>query len=560
MSDKLLDSEVFSIDFQDDVDSFPHRSNYANIKNRHNALVDTAAAASIGTTNAETTAARPYHIALNNRLDQIADQLDNVITNGGAVTESTVPDLNVDVAAVNGTVGGIQNNITSTSVVGPFVAPTNKRYVVICLNSDNTLNGELSSDVADPILPNVGSTQRPLAYFLLDSTTTAITNAMITDCREQGLTINNKWFWQISDAITTLNQGSKTSEGYRLKIHKGTYIEEVDYTGYFNLHFDFEKGTFFKKVNGKVCFKNINTVTNETFGNKITGCNFVHDGTVPAEKFLDIDFDDRFLIEDCQFDGTADNIDITNCDKFTFNQCDIFNLVIGTSFDWAIINCFFNDITVTGSDRWNINKCDFNNPTISTSDDWTISYCNFNDGDIDTGDGFKVLGSTINDLQADTCDNFIWDDNVIVGFDIGSSADCSKFRLNNNVIDDYSATTTISSGSFEYLEDGFHKGHVTFCGTTTEATPMLKKGWFKISAMGTRFLKADQSTAGTTAGAANHQHTISGTTAVPSATKSIQTGTGDLVAVSNHTHFLSFPSGTATHDPLNYTLIPLIHR
>jgi len=228
---KLLDSEIQSIDFQDDIDSFPLRTNFTNIKNRLNEVVDAQAAAAIGTTNAETTSARPYHTDLKTRLDAIGVPFDNIVTNGGVVIESAVPDLNVEVALTESVIAGIQNN-TAAQALGPFVAPTNKRYIVICQNADNSYNGELGSDVADPVLPNIAVTQRPLFYFLMDSSTTTITNAMLVDCRSQGLTVDNLWFWQISDAVSTLNQGTATSEGYDLNIHRGTYIEEVDFTGY----------------------------------------------------------------------------------------------------------------------------------------------------------------------------------------------------------------------------------------------------------------------------------------------------------------------------------------
>ncbi len=503
MSDKILDSEIISIDNQDDVDSFPHRTNYANIKNRHNSLVDTLAASTIGTTNAETTAARPYHVDLTGRLNQIADQLDNVVTNGGAVTESTIPDLNVEIALTVGTVGGIQVN-TAAQSLGPFVAPTNKRYVVICQNSDNTFNGELGSDVADPILPNVGSTQRPLFYFLLESSTTAITNAMLIDCREQGLTVNNKWFWQISDAITTLNQGSDIAEGYTLDIHKGTYIEEVDISGYFNLHFNFEKGTYFQKVNGSVCFKSINLVTNETYGNKITGCTFLHDGTVVAEKMINFDFTDGFEISDCRFDDTVagDQIAIDNSDEF------------------SIFNCY------------------------------------------------------IDDLKIDDSNNFIIKENTMVGFDIGLTDDCSKFRLDNNIIDDYSVTTTISAGSSEYLEDGHHKNEVSWCGVTAQLSEMKKKGWTELTAMGTRFIKANQTAAGGTGGDTVHSHkwydsVFTGQDKDGAGTDISRTGSAggntDAVAIHLKTGSTDYINGDQFTDeissePLNYELIPLIHR
>ena len=110
MSDKIENSDIFEVGFQDDVDSFPIRESNRNIKNKHNNLVDTVASASIGTTNAETTAARTYHTSLNNRLDSVNDGRGNVIKTGGAPSERGTPDLNMQISALQASIAGIDVN------------------------------------------------------------------------------------------------------------------------------------------------------------------------------------------------------------------------------------------------------------------------------------------------------------------------------------------------------------------------------------------------------------------------------------------------------------------
>jgi len=61
---EITNNDIDIIQFQDDVDSFPHRTNYANIKNRHNQLNTTVNGLSTAASGAEITASRPNHDAL----------------------------------------------------------------------------------------------------------------------------------------------------------------------------------------------------------------------------------------------------------------------------------------------------------------------------------------------------------------------------------------------------------------------------------------------------------------------------------------------------------------
>jgi len=289
---------------------------------------------------------------------------------------------------------------------------------------------------------------------------------------------------------------------------------------------------YFKKVNGLTCFTSVNTLTFETTGNEIRGCTFIHDGTVTTEKIINVDFTDKFLIDDCIFTGTDDHFKINN------------------------------------SDGWNIKNSEFDFADIDDSDDWDIVDCLFANVDIDTCDGFKIIGCNATDIQADTSDNFIISDNILVSFDIGLSADCSKFRLNNNVIDDYSVTTTISTGSIGYLEDGHGKDDVIHCGSTAQLVEKLKKGWSVFTAAGTRFIKSNQTTAGGTGGASTHTHAagsyaVSGTTGASGSNTRV-TGAGAGTPDSGHGHsFSASVTGTSTagsSEPPFIELIPVIHR
>lgn len=106
MSDKIPTSEISIIEYQADITSGQHRQNYANIRNRHNALCDTVASSTIGATNAETTASRPYNTSLKDRLDTMGGNI-NTVLEGGDVSELPTPTMRVKVKAVKAQVGGV---------------------------------------------------------------------------------------------------------------------------------------------------------------------------------------------------------------------------------------------------------------------------------------------------------------------------------------------------------------------------------------------------------------------------------------------------------------------
>jgi hypothetical protein len=106
MSDKLTVSDISIVNYQADITSGQHRKNYANIRNRHNALCDSLAASTIGTTNAETTAARPYDISLDTRLNTIG-LIETKLLAGGIVSEKDTPNMTVKISAFKAVVGGV---------------------------------------------------------------------------------------------------------------------------------------------------------------------------------------------------------------------------------------------------------------------------------------------------------------------------------------------------------------------------------------------------------------------------------------------------------------------
>ena len=118
---KLTNDDIFEITYQSDVDSYPVRENFANIKASVNAAYDLVSASAIGTTNAETTNARPNHTALNDRLDSIGLGQDNVngqinyLKTGGAVTINGGDTSKVDIAAGQAKVNGVDVNWSSST-------------------------------------------------------------------------------------------------------------------------------------------------------------------------------------------------------------------------------------------------------------------------------------------------------------------------------------------------------------------------------------------------------------------------------------------------------------
>lgn len=540
---EITNADIDVIQFQDDVDSFPHRTNYANIKNRHNQLNATVNALSTAASGAEITASRPNHQSLKDRLD--SDELGqiNFIKTGGIVAERSTPVLSVKISALQAKVGGVDirkgfgawarsgATITMTeenhgrsngntidvdvssdiaaiplqeytiagvttdtftftgisagatsgttehaSITAAIAVPTNSRFDIVVINSDNTLSVVTGGDSTDPILPAIASTQRTLARIDMTSGLSVISNTEIIDISTQGCdVIGEGQFFKIQDAVDSLNDRTNSIEQGDIIIHKGDYYEEVDLTGKSNITLKFESGArIFRTADSVKCIKSINTGGNETTGIKIIGGDLRGNGKAGANELLRFEFTDEFIIDGCVFDGNASST--------------------------------------------------------ATNEDFLI-------------------------------DN------------------CDKFRIINNFIDDYSDTTDITN-SIEFLEDGYHTGQVTFCGTTAEKARMLKKGWTVLSGMDDRMLMADVDTAETSSGSIARDGTINiahihddfGTTGTiasqASANPIIQRAGGEMgvAGVVNGTQTKverstnTKLSTTQAVFPQYFTLIPLRHR
>jgi hypothetical protein len=228
MADKLTSIDVSRIAQKSDVVSGNLDKNYTNLKNKTNEVIDTVNAASIGTTNAETTAARPYHISLKERLDSINSGQYPYVKYGGVVSEiSTGVTMNVEVTAGEANINGIDVKWTAGASATITKPTTNNRFDVVVANTDSTVTIVTGAESASPVLPVVASTQKALAYITLTPSTLAIYDADITDCRNQGCVYFKDgrlaYEWKIQDAIDDLTSGGT------IFIGDGNYYETLTF-------------------------------------------------------------------------------------------------------------------------------------------------------------------------------------------------------------------------------------------------------------------------------------------------------------------------------------------
>lgn len=241
MASKLTSADVPVPGYQSDVISKTVRDATTNIKNKTNELIDEIAAAAIGTTNAETTAARPYNTNLKERLDQINDK-QYIISSGGIVSINGGDAQKVDVTEVIGTINGIENKIAAVTSATVAFTGSNTRYDVVVGNTDNTFTVVTGTPAATPVLPDIASTQRALWVLLIGTASVALA----WDARDQGCWYNNSghlsYEWKIQDAIDALSNGGDIFVG------RGTYLETLSYDD--NQTIEFEGGVTLKTAGG----------------------------------------------------------------------------------------------------------------------------------------------------------------------------------------------------------------------------------------------------------------------------------------------------------------------
>lgn len=173
MASKLSGNDIQNIASQGAVRSSPLRSNFTALKNKINEVIDALAAAAIGTTNAETTAARPYHASLLDRLDSAWKGQYNFVKSGGVVSLNSNPQK-VDVTAGEAKVDGTDvkwNSATSGTIA---YTVSNTRYDVVVANSDSTISIVTGTAHATPKFPALATSQKALAVLLVTTSAVSI--------------------------------------------------------------------------------------------------------------------------------------------------------------------------------------------------------------------------------------------------------------------------------------------------------------------------------------------------------------------------------------------------
>jgi hypothetical protein len=306
------------------VDSKRLRDNFTDIENFANDLQNQIDTIATPPTGSEVTDARDYQTALRARLRTASKSIPAVIISGGEVVAQGSPDMTVHVDAIDAVIDGVVCKINESNS-GTIIAPTtNNRYDIVVVNSDNTLSIVAGTEDADPIYPAIASTQKAIAILSLTPAMTEIISDNITDCREQGaFYMKNgrmQYKFAIQDAIDEIASGE-------IKIGRGKYIEQIDISGKSDISLMFEAGAKVYRMNDLVpCVKSVNTLGNETSGNKIHGGSFYGNGKEGAEELLVFEYTDFFEIISCRFDGntgstaTYKNFVLENCDHFTLDK------------------------------------------------------------------------------------------------------------------------------------------------------------------------------------------------------------------------------------------------
>jgi hypothetical protein len=187
---------------------------------------------------------------------------------------------------------------------------------------------------------------------------------------------------------------------------------------------------------------------------------------------------------------------------------------------------------------------DFQNLRMTYTDKFTLRNCSF--------DGNSSSSSTMKDFLFSNCDEF--------------------HLYENNYVNWYASTSQFNTCT-KYFEDGFLKAQFVFCASTSEFNNMKARGFTLLTAMGTRFPKANQTTAEGTGGSTSHSHTVyqsngdsvddqdGAGTNITALIKQLG-GIGIVAQTKNGSDFLNsdLVSDAVNTEPAYYDMIPLIHR
>jgi hypothetical protein len=167
-----------------------------------------------------------------------------------ALGEYTVSNVTTNTFDVTGADAGDSSGSAEYSrYSGTITAPSvNPRIDVVVINSDNSVSVVAGSELANPILPSIAVSQRPVKLIPLTTSTTSITNSIMIDATNQGCVykLNGAWQWKwyIQDAIDAL------SDGGDIFIGRGTYYEDLTYDD--NQILTFESSAVLEDTSGSV--------------------------------------------------------------------------------------------------------------------------------------------------------------------------------------------------------------------------------------------------------------------------------------------------------------------
>lgn len=233
----LTNADISQVSFQDDVDSYPLRTNFSNIQTAVNDNQSQIDAITTAGSNNEIVNARDYHSVLRDRLRSASKlplnyEQKNVLITGGAVTINSGDTSKVDIAAGEAVVNGIACKFqAATSAAISAAAASKHRVDVVVIASDNTISIVTGSEVANtgnPPFPAIATSQLSLAAIFVDDTVSVDVTYYIFDLKEDNNFPN--YYIKIAD---TFNQGKYVFNN--LIIDETITIDCTSTTGLYNL-------------------------------------------------------------------------------------------------------------------------------------------------------------------------------------------------------------------------------------------------------------------------------------------------------------------------------------
>ncbi len=322
MASKLTAADIPRIGINTDMDSPPVDDAIQALKDKINELVDEISAVSIGTTNAETTDARPYHTNLKNRLDSIGSGQYHYIKEGGVVSINGVDPQKVDITAGEAKINGIDVKWSAaTSGTISYCAAGETRFDVVYAKSDSAIEIQTgTADANDWVLPTVDPATKK-ALWVLTVTDAAV--SLSWDARNQGCYYLHdgafKYKWFIQDAIDDISQGT-------ILIGHGRYYEYVDLSGKDNITLYGSNGAALYRIDdASECISCVNSGGSEGNFIHIIGLAFYGNGKAGAIRNVQIEYTDKSSLKNCYFDGNASS-SATKKDLLV-DYCDFFYLL-----------------------------------------------------------------------------------------------------------------------------------------------------------------------------------------------------------------------------------------